>query len=209
MYLLPRADVRRQATSQLWSWAWSSCIGKRYSSVIRRVQTTYKPPRRTEYRPLAKTSKPLRILFCGSDDFSSASLRGLLEEQRRDPELIASIDVLCRPGKPSGRSLKNIREGTSPQSTYLVTNLTMVVPIKAVAQELGLVIHERDTFTGWDVRAAEFTFEQETDYLQLPKPQNEPINLIIAVSFGLFVPPRILRSAEYGGLNVHPSLLPE
>ncbi|KAF9777075.1 hypothetical protein IL306_004663 [Fusarium sp. DS 682] len=29
------------------------------------------------------------------------------------------------------------------------------------------------------------------------------------VSFGLFVPPRILRSAEYGGLNVHPSLLPD
>lgn len=29
------------------------------------------------------------------------------------------------------------------------------------------------------------------------------------MSFGLFVPPRILKSAEYGGLNVHPSLLPE
>lgn len=38
---------------------------------------------------------------------------------------------------------------------------------------------------------------------------NGPINLIIAVSFGLFVPPRILKATEYGGLNVHPSLLPE
>ncbi len=36
-----------------------------------------------------------------------------------------------------------------------------------------------------------------------------PVNLIIAVSFGLFVPPRLLRLAKYGGLNVHPSLLPE
>ncbi len=36
-----------------------------------------------------------------------------------------------------------------------------------------------------------------------------PINLIIAVSIGLFVPKRILESAEFGGLNVHPSLLPE
>ncbi|KAH2919515.1 hypothetical protein KXW73_002609 [Aspergillus fumigatus] len=36
-----------------------------------------------------------------------------------------------------------------------------------------------------------------------------PINLIVAVSFGLFVPPRILNAAKYGGLNVHPSLLPE
>lgn len=34
-------------------------------------------------------------------------------------------------------------------------------------------------------------------------------NLIIAVSFGLFVPPRLLRGAKYGGLNVHPSLLPD
>lgn len=44
-----------------------------------------------------------------------------------------------------------------------------------------------------------------TDAQQLP----EATNLVIAVSFGLFVPPRILRSAKYGGLNVHPSLLPE
>ncbi|KAH8162292.1 hypothetical protein CIB48_g5955 [Xylaria polymorpha] len=33
--------------------------------------------------------------------------------------------------------------------------------------------------------------------------------LIIAVSFGLFVPPRLLRGAKYGGLNLHPSLLPD
>lgn len=59
----------------------------------------------------AKSSKPLRILFCGSDDFSSASLRALHAELERNPQLIKSIDVLCRPGKPSGRSLKNIREG--------------------------------------------------------------------------------------------------
>lgn len=35
------------------------------------------------------------------------------------------------------------------------------------------------------------------------------INLIIAVSFGLFVPPRLLRQAKYGGLNLHPSYLPD
>ncbi|KAF4631066.1 hypothetical protein G7Y89_g7074 [Cudoniella acicularis] len=123
-----------------------------------------------------KVSKPLRVLFCGSDEFSCESLRALDTERKRNPALIASIDVLCRPGKKSGRSMTKIRE----------------VPIKAVAQELGLSIYERDTFRGWD----------------LPKPHNESINLIIAVSFGLFVPPRILKSAEHGGLNVHPSLLP-
>lgn len=31
----------------------------------------------------------------------------------------------------------------------------------------------------------------------------------MAVSFGLLVPPRILNAAQYGGLNVHPSLLPD
>ncbi|KAA8574481.1 hypothetical protein EYC84_005940 [Monilinia fructicola] len=124
-----------------------------------------------------KTSKPLRILFCGSDSFSCESLRALVKEKKRDPEGIASIDVLIRPGKPFGRGLKEIRG----------------VPLKNLAEDLRLPIHERDTFTGWD----------------LPKPDGESINLIVAVSFGLFVPPRILNSAEYGGINVHPSLLPQ
>lgn len=48
-----------------------------------------------------------------------------------------------------------------------------------------------------------------TDPVKPPKPQGMPINLIVAVSFGLFVPPRILGAAKYGGLNVHPSMLPE
>ncbi|TGO40880.1 hypothetical protein BHYA_0030g00470 [Botrytis hyacinthi] len=125
----------------------------------------------------SKLSAPLRILFCGSDEFSCESLRSLVAEKRSDPKGIASIDVLIRPGKKTGRGMKETRE----------------VPLKKLAQELNLRIHERDTFTGWD----------------LPKPNGEPINLIVAVSFGLFVPPRILNSAEYGGINVHPSLLPQ
>ncbi len=44
---------------------------------------------------------------------------------------------------------------------------------------------------------------------QPPRPHGNGINLIIAVSFGLFVPPRILNGAKYGGLNVHPSMMPE
>lgn len=38
-----------------------------------------------------------------------------------------------------------------------------------------------------------------------PLPQ---IDLVVAVSFGLLVPPRILKATTYGGINVHPSLLP-
>jgi methionyl-tRNA formyltransferase len=64
------------------------------------------------------------------------------------------------------------------------------VPIKQVAtEELNLPTHIVDTFTGWTPPV--------------------PINLVIAVSFGLLVPARILSHAQYRGLNVHPSLLPD
>ena len=136
------------------------------------------------HRPLSrrslttsKESDPLRILFCGSDDFSIASLKALHREHENNPHLVKSIDVVCKPGKPVGRGLKTIRE----------------VPIANVARELSLPLHQIDTFTKW----------------QPPTILGEPINLIIAVSFGLFVPPRILDGAKYGGLNVHPSMLPD
>ncbi|KAK1543194.1 formyl transferase [Colletotrichum paranaense] len=120
-----------------------------------------------------RVSDPLRILFCGSDNFSCAALTALTAERKRNPELIESLEVVVRPSKPSGRGMKNVRE----------------VPLKTLAQQLSLPIHVRDTFTKW---------QPPSDF-----------NLIIAVSFGLFVPPRLLKMAKYGGLNVHPSLLPD
>ncbi|KAI0134590.1 formyl transferase [Xylariales sp. AK1849] len=122
---------------------------------------------------LKDESDPLRILFCGSDEFSCASLEALNVERKMNAGLIESIDVVIRPGKPTGRGYKTIR----------------YPPIKDVAIKLNLPIHELDTFTGWNMPPS--------------------INLITAVSFGLFVPPRLLKAAKYGGLNVHPSLLPE
>ncbi|KAF2709181.1 Formyltransferase [Pleomassaria siparia CBS 279.74] len=120
------------------------------------------------------TPTPLRILFCGSDDFSIASLRALSRWKRDEPKRVKSIDVVHRPGKRTGRGLKIIKE----------------VPIKRVAlEELQLNTHEIDTFTGWT-------------------PPN-PFDIIIAVSFGLLVPPRLLNAAKFGGVNVHPSLLPD
>lgn len=59
----------------------------------------------------SKTADPLKILFCGSDEFSIASLRALNKAKRDDAKLIESIDVVHRPGKPTGRGLKVIREG--------------------------------------------------------------------------------------------------
>ncbi|KYK61805.1 hypothetical protein DCS_02949 [Drechmeria coniospora] len=118
-------------------------------------------------------SDPLRILFCGSDTFSCASLRALHSEHARNSKLVEALEVMVLPPRRTGRGLKQLRE----------------VPCRAVAEELGLRVHQRETFRKWD----------------LP----DGTNLVVVVSFGLFVPARILRSAKYGGVNVHPSLLPD
>jgi methionyl-tRNA formyltransferase len=75
------------------------------------------------------------------------------------------------------------------------TNTQRTVPIKPLATSLSLPLHQIDTFTNWTPPPSTTT--------------NQPPNLIITVSFGLLVPARILKSASHGGLNVHPSLLPD
>ena len=82
-----------------------------------------------------KIGEPLRILFCGSDAFSVASLKALDRERVNNPELISSLDVVHRPAKRVGRGLKEFRN----------------VPLRATAESLALPIHEVDTFTGWEV----------------------------------------------------------
>ena len=67
--------------------------------------------------------EPLRILFCGSDEFSIASLRALYKEHERDKALIESIDVVCRPAKPVGRGLKDTREGKSFLARFSISVL--------------------------------------------------------------------------------------
>lgn len=67
------------------------------------------------------------------------------------------------------------------------------MPIKAVATELDLLLHQIDSFRSWN-----------RDWLS-----HRPYNLVVAVSFGLLVPAAVLEKAKYGGLNVHPSLLPD
>lgn len=61
-----------------------------------------------------KLSDPLRVLFCGSDDFSKYSLKALHELKQESPETIGSLEVVCRPDKRTGRGLKQVHEGTMP-----------------------------------------------------------------------------------------------
>jgi methionyl-tRNA formyltransferase len=69
-----------------------------------------------------KAVDPLKILFCGSDEFSIASLRALHNAKETDPKLIESIDVLHRPGKRTGRGLKIVREGNHKEKNKEIGN---------------------------------------------------------------------------------------
>lgn len=122
----------------------------------------------------------LRVLFCGSDEFSICSLEALHKYAQTDGSKVRSIEVATRTDKRTGRGLKNI---TAP-------------PIKNVAHQLGLRVHQFDTFRDWNLPTQ---VEASSTY----------INMIVAVSFGLLVPPRILKACRFGGLNVHPSMLPD
>lgn len=126
------------------------------------------------------TDDPLRILFCGTDDFSKESLRALHEYSQTPESNIDTIHVVTRTDKRVGRGRKQLS----------------VPAIKPLAEQLGLRVHQIDTFTGWQPPA-------------FGDAEDESCNLIVAVSFGLLIPPRILGRATYGGLNVHPSLLPD
>ncbi|OCT52169.1 Methionyl-tRNA formyltransferase, mitochondrial [Cladophialophora carrionii] len=123
---------------------------------------------------------PLRILFCGTDSFSTVSLEALHDHSKTSGSGIISIDVVTRTDKRVGRGRRQLRGPA----------------IKHVAEQRGLAVHQIDTFTGWQPP----TFGDT---------KKDPCNLIIAVSFGLLIPPRILGTAKYGGLNVHPSMLPD
>lgn len=86
---------------------------------VSRVQWLSVPsPRhsRSRYYSTKPGHDPLRILFCGSEEFSIASLRALHDEHVNRPDIVASIDVVCRPGKRVGRGLRKIREGAASET---------------------------------------------------------------------------------------------
>ena len=109
----------------------------------------------SRYTSTKTSTEPLRILFCGSDEFSIASLRALHEEHERKNGSIASIDVVCRPAKRVGRGLEDLRTRKSALSALMTTrsefDTVSAAPIGEVTRGLSLPLHELDTFTGWAV----------------------------------------------------------
>ena len=82
------------------------------SSVARsRVLTNWSCASSRRYLSSSPQHDPLRVLFCGADDFSIYSLKALNKIRKENPDKVASIDVVCRKDKRVGRGLKQIREG--------------------------------------------------------------------------------------------------
>ncbi|EXJ77716.1 hypothetical protein A1O3_09945 [Capronia epimyces CBS 606.96] len=158
--------------------AWASACTR--AGQYRGPARAYSSQPRHDFSAKKDPGDPLRILFCGSDAFSTASLRALHAYSQSSESNILSIDVVTKTDKRTGRGLKIVKPPA----------------IKPVALDLALPLHQIDTFTGWN----------PPKYLTGGVPS---INLVIAVSFGLLIPPRILNNAKYSGLNVHPSMLPD
>jgi hypothetical protein len=103
------------ATPTLMAAAISQTMRPRLSVVARcLVARCLVAPARRRYSsaPASIALNPLRILFCGSDHFSIASLRALADAKHKLPALIESIHVAHRPAKPTGRGLKTLTDGT-------------------------------------------------------------------------------------------------
>jgi methionyl-tRNA formyltransferase len=133
----------------------------------------------------SSTENPLRILFFGSDTFSTTCLDLLCKTKEQEPGLYQTLHVVTKTPARIGRGRKMTNERIDLEIAKLISVPTYLYTLKN-----GLPVHmvNRETVS---------TFESPI--------QN--CNLIIAVSFGLFIPPSIIQHVEHS-INVHPSLLP-
>ena len=119
-------------------------------------------PARLLHAAPRRAPEPLRILFCGADEFSIESLRVLHDERLRNPRLIESIDVLVRPPKRTGRGLSILREGECGPLSLLgeggnLGSDSFLVPLELYADWLQLPIIRREKLVNFRVRTSLLT----------------------------------------------------
>lgn len=112
----------------------------------------------------------MRILFMGTPDFAVPSLARLIDDGHE------IVGVLTQPDKPQGRKMKL----TPP-------------PVKVLAQEHGLPVHQPQTLKDGAI----------SDLLEQTQPE-----LIVVVAYGKILPAYVLDFPPHGCINVHGSLLP-
>ncbi|QLQ79817.1 hypothetical protein HG537_0C04660 [Torulaspora globosa] len=118
-------------------------------------------------RLLSTINRPLNVLFFGSDQFSSHSLKGL-DELKRQGSKIAQIQLVTRSPKWCGRQ----------------NSILKYPPIVEVARELGL----REPLV-CDSR------QDLVDLSEVVK--DEHYNLIVAVSFGKLIPSELINAVPF------------
>lgn len=115
-------------------------------------------------------SNKARIAFAGTPEFATPPLRVLLASGHD------VVGVWTQPDRPAGR-------GRKPRPS----------PVKAVALEHGIPVHQPESLRG------------ETD--RAPLAEGRP-DLLVVVAYGLLLPQPVLDLPAAGCVNLHASLLP-
>ncbi|MDI5935325.1 methionyl-tRNA formyltransferase [Halomonas kalidii] len=115
-------------------------------------------------------SRSLRVIFAGTPDFAAESLAALLASRHQ------IIAVYTQPDRPAGRGRR-----LTPS------------PVKTLAIEHGLPVHQPETLKAPDAQAELAALDAD---------------LMVVVAYGLILPRAILDTPRQGCLNVHASLLP-
>ena len=115
-------------------------------------------------------SPSLRVVFAGTPDFAAASLLALLDSRHQ------VVAAYTQPDRPAGRGRK-----LTPS------------PVKALAQEHGLPVHQPTSLKDTDAQQTLAALEAD---------------VLVVVAYGLILPQAVLDIPRLGCLNVHASLLP-
>ena len=114
-------------------------------------------------------SSALNIVFAGTPEFAATTLQALLQSEHR------ILAVYTQPDRPAGRGRK-VRPG----------------PVKALALDAGLVVHQPERFDA-------------TECAQLA---GLGADVMLVFAYGLLLPVQALGAPGLGCINIHTSLLP-
>ncbi|KAK5578071.1 hypothetical protein RB653_003024 [Dictyostelium firmibasis] len=124
-------------------------------------------------------SPPYRILFFGTDNVSLPILKSLHENQKlKTNNLVKELQVIC----PKSEKKELVEE-------YAIENGLKITYPDAINGMKGFQVPKITTGEG-------------------EEGNEELFDLAVVVSFGHFIPKSVLSKFKYGGINMHPSLLP-
>lgn len=130
----------------------------------------------------------LRVLFCGSDAFSIPSFLMLRELASRRSDVVSDLGLMTPVDRRAGRGLKQLRPA----------------PLTLLARRMNLPVHYASAF---DVSASDLP--ASTVAPAVPEGEGKKWDLLVAVSFGHKFSADALQACTHGGLNLHPSRLPQ